>query len=175
LPAVALPPEGESSYADNALAKARAAARAAGLLALADDSGLEVDALGGAPGVRSARYGGPGLDDAGRCRALLAALAGVPESRRTARFRCAVALAEPGGREAVVEGAAEGIILTAPRGRGGFGYDPVFLYPPLGATFAEIPEAEKHAVSHRGRAVARARAVLEEWGALAPPGARRPG
>jgi XTP/dITP diphosphohydrolase len=165
-PGVVLPPEGDTSYADNALGKARAVAAATGLLALGDDSGLEVDALGGAPGVTSARYGGPGLDDAGRCRALLAALEGVPAARRTARFRCVIALCEPGGREAVVEGAAEGAIVAAPRGAGGFGYDPVFYYAPLGRTFAEIPEADKHAVSHRGRAVAKARELLGAW--LAP-------
>jgi XTP/dITP diphosphohydrolase len=169
-PGAALPSEGETSYADNARAKARAAARITGLPALGDDSGLEVDALGGAPGVTSARYGGPGLDDAGRCRALLAALAGVPAERRTARFRCLIALAEPGGREALVEGVAEGVILTEPRGAGGFGYDPLFYHPPLGATFAELTEARKQRASHRGRALERAREVLETWGAA--PGHR---
>jgi XTP/dITP diphosphohydrolase len=168
LPAIALPPEGEISYADNARAKARAVARAAGALALADDSGLEVDALGGGPGVSSARFGGPGLDDAGRCRALLAALAGVPAGRRTARFRCVVALADPAGREAQAEGVVEGLILEAPRGAGGFGYDPLFLYPPAGATFAELTEEAKNRVSHRARALARARALLAGWPAVPP-------
>jgi len=163
VPGLRLPEEGAASYLDNARAKARAAAAASGHLALGDDSGLEVDALGGAPGVTSARYGGPGLDDAGRCRALLQALAGVPPGRRTARFRCVVALAEPGGRAAAVEGVAEGLILEAPRGAGGFGYDPLFLYPPLAATFAELAPAAKHPVSHRGRAIARAREVLAAW------------
>jgi XTP/dITP diphosphohydrolase len=162
-PGLALPAEDELSYSDNALAKARSVAAATGHLALGDDSGLEVDALGGAPGVSSARYGGPGLDDAGRCRALLRALAGVPPGRRSARFRCVVALAGPGGREATVEGVAEGLILQAPRGAGGFGYDPLFLYPPLAATFAELPSGAKHRVSHRGRALARAREALRAW------------
>jgi XTP/dITP diphosphohydrolase len=162
-PAVVLPPEGEVSYADNALGKARAAAAATGHLALADDSGIEVDALDGRPGVLSARFGGAGLDDKGRNAAMLAALAGVPPARRTARYRCLIALCAPGGREAVAEGVAEGLLLEAPRGRGGFGYDPLFYYPPLDATFAEIPPAAKHAVSHRGRAMARARAVLRAW------------
>jgi XTP/dITP diphosphohydrolase len=165
-PGVALPAEGETSYADNALAKARAAAAATGVLALGDDSGLEVDALGGAPGVTSARYGGPGLDDAGRCRALLAALAGVPAARRSARFRCLVALAEPGGRGAVVEGVSAGVILDAPRGAGGFGYDPLFFFPPLARTFAQMDDAMKAAVGHRGLAIARALAVLRDWGVI---------
>src|SRR5581483_11088276 len=137
VPGATLPEETGATYRDNALLKARAAA-ATGALALADDSGLEVDALGGAPGVRSARLGGPGLDDAGRCAHLLEALQGVPPEARTARFRCAVALVDPAGAERVVEGVVEGVILPAPRGSGGFGYDPLFLYPPLGRTFAEL-------------------------------------
>lgn len=160
IPGATLPDEGKRSYEDNALGKARAAARLTGALALADDSGLEVDALGGAPGTRSARFGGPGLDDAGRCARLLAALRGVPPERRAARFRCVVALVEPGGRERVVEGVVEGVIADAPRGHGGFGYDPVFFYPPLGRTFAEIGPAEKARVSHRGRALGAVRALL---------------
>jgi XTP/dITP diphosphohydrolase len=162
-PGLALPPEGIASYADNALRKARAVAAATGHLALADDSGIEVDALGGAPGVLSARYGGEELDDAGRTRAMLRALEGVPAPRRAARYRCVIALCAPDGREATVEGAVEGTLLEAPRGRGGFGYDPIFYYPPLGATFAEVPAEAKHAVSHRGRAMARARPILETW------------
>lgn len=162
-PEVTLPEEGETSYRDNALAKARAAARATGLLALADDSGLEVDALGGRPGVLSARLGGPGLDDAARCRALLAALAGVPAERRTARFRCVIALADPDGRETTAEGVVEGRILDAPRGRGGFGYDPLFHYSPLGATFGELSAEAKSRVSHRARALVQAAALLRAW------------
>ncbi len=163
----ALPPEGEESYGVNALAKARAAARLSGSAALADDSGLEVDALGGRPGVRSARYGGAGLSDAERCAALVAELRGVPPERRTARFRCVVAVASPNGREEMVEGVVEGMITSAPRGTGGFGYDPLFFYPPLGRTFAELDPSEKNRVSHRGRALALARDVLERWGSAA--------
>ena len=169
-PGVALPPEGETSYADNALGKARAVAASTGRLALADDSGIEVDALDGRPGVLSARFGGEGLGDEARNAELLSALAGVPPARRTARYRCLIALCEPGGREAVVEGVIEGTVLEAPRGAGGFGYDPLFYYSPLGATFAEIPAEAKHAVSHRGRAMARARPILCEWlGAVTSP------
>ncbi len=162
VPGARLPEETGDSYAANALLKARAAAALTGALALADDSGLEVDALGGAPGVHSARYGGPELDDAGRCARLLEALRDVPAERRTARFRCVIALACPDGRHRLVEGMAEGLILAAPRGRGGFGYDPLFYYPPLGRTFAELTEAEKAEVSHRGRAMRAARALLRE-------------
>ncbi|MBI4587905.1 MAG: RdgB/HAM1 family non-canonical purine NTP pyrophosphatase [Candidatus Rokubacteria bacterium] len=163
IPGAALPPEGDESYAANALAKARAAARASNSLALADDSGLEVDALGGRPGVRSARYGGSGLSDADRCAALIAELKGMPSERWTARFRCVVALVSPDGREEVVEGVVEGIITEAVRGTGGFGYDPVFFYPPLGRTFAELDPAAKNRVSHRARAAAAAREVLKRW------------
>ncbi len=163
VPGATLPPEGEDSYRGNALAKARAAARLSGALTLADDSGLEVDALGGRPGVRSARYGGHGLSDSDRCAALLAELQGVPRERRTARFRCVVGLVSPDGREEVVEAVVEGIIAEAPRGTGGFGYDPLFFYPPLDRTFAELDPAQKNRVSHRARALARAREVLKGW------------
>jgi XTP/dITP diphosphohydrolase len=159
-PGATLPEESADSYRDNALLKARAVARAQGVWALGDDSGLEVDALGGAPGVRSARYGGPGLDDRGRCRHLLAALAGVPAEQRTARFRCVVALVDPAGREHLTEGVVEGLIAEAPRGTHGFGYDPVFYYPPRGRTFAELAPEEKLRVDHRGRAVRAARRFL---------------
>jgi len=160
LPGASLPEETGATYQENALLKARHAAGLAGARALADDSGLEVDALGGAPGVQSARYGGPGLDDAGRCALLLRALAGVPPARRTARFRCVIALADPDGRAEVVEGLVEGRITEAPRGAHGFGYDPVFFYPPRGRTFAELSLEEKARVDHRGRAVRAARRLL---------------
>ncbi len=159
-PGAALPDETADTYAGNALLKARAAASLTGCLVLADDSGLEVDALGGAPGLRSARYGGPGLDDLGRVRLLLDALRSVPAAERGARFRCVIALVEPDGRERLVEGTVEGVIIEAPRGRGGFGYDPVFFYPPLGRTLAELTEDEKARVSHRAHAVAAARRLL---------------
>jgi XTP/dITP diphosphohydrolase len=146
-----LPEEGDD-YEANAVAKARAAAVASGLPALGDDSGLEVDALGGAPGPRSARYGGAGLDDAGRTRALLAALAGVPAERRGARFVCVAALALPEGGTLTARGECPGRIAAAPRGAAGFGYDPVFEIAPGGPTMAELPAAEKERISHRGRA-----------------------
>ena len=153
VPGASLPEETGRSYRENALLKARAAARQTGLPALADDSGLEVDALGGAPGIFSARYGGAGLDDGGRVARLLHALAGVPDERRTARFRAVVALVDPGGNETTAEGVADGVITHAPRGTAGFGYDPVFFYPPLGRTFGELTPDETDRVSHRARAV----------------------
>jgi len=159
-PGVSLPPEGETSYAENALGKARAVASATGELALADDSGIEVDALGGAPGVLSARYGGPGLTDPERCEAMLREMTSVPRERRTARFRCLIAVVCPRrGRETTVEGVVEGVLLESPRGTGGFGYDPLFFYPPLGRGFAELSAEEKNRVSHRAQACQRAR----EW------------
>ena len=159
-PRVTLPPEGESSYAENALGKARAVAAATGELALADDSGIEVDALGGGPGVLSARYGGPDLSDPERCEVMLREMAAVPHERRTARFRCLIAIVCPRGRrETTVEGVVEGVLLEGPRGTGGFGYDPVFFYPPLGRGFAELSGEEKNRVSHRAQAIARVR----EW------------
>ncbi len=159
-PGAVAPEETETTYRGNALVKARAAARLTGTWSLGDDSGLEVNALGGAPGLYSARYGGPGLDDAGRCALLLQALRDVPDEHRTARFRCVIAIVDPQGRESVVEGVAEGTIARAPRGSSGFGYDPLFYYPPLGKTFAELSDAEKSDVSHRGRAAAAARRLL---------------
>jgi XTP/dITP diphosphohydrolase len=162
-PGLVLPPEGQTSYADNALGKARAVTAATGLVALADDSGIEVDAFEGRPGVLSARYGGESLTDPERNALMLRELAGVPPARRTARYRAVVALTAPDGQEATTEGTAEGILLDAPRGTGGFGYDPIFYYPPLGATFAEITAEAKHAVSHRGRAMAQARELLRRW------------
>jgi XTP/dITP diphosphohydrolase len=160
LSGVTLPPEGELSYAENALGKARAVASATGELALADDSGIEVDALGGGPGVLSARYGGPGLTDPERCEVMLREMASVPRERRTARFRCLIAVFCPRrSRETTVEGVVEGVLLEAPRGTGGFGYDPLFFYPPLGRGFAELSAEEKNRVSHRAQACLRAR----EW------------
>jgi XTP/dITP diphosphohydrolase len=181
--------EDGETFAENAAAKAQQAAGASGLWALADDSGLEVPALGGRPGVRSARYAGPGATDAANNakitdEARAAGLDGTP-----ARFRCAAALrvadgdppleslleagalAPPGagrpaetsldGRTLTVDGAVEGTLLLEPRGKGGFGYDPHFLLPDLGRTMAEIPRAEKNRISHRARAFGRMRRVLE--------------
>lgn len=145
----------------NALKKARSAASWAGLPALADDTGLFVKALGDTPGVRSARYAGSGATYDDNVRKLLRALGRVPTSRlRGAVFRCAVALALPDGRSWVRLGSVRGRILPAPRGRGGFGYDPVFLVCNEGKTYAELPLAVKNRTSHRARAVARLRPVL---------------
>jgi XTP/dITP diphosphohydrolase len=160
VPDARLPDETGTTYAENALLKARAAMQATGLTALGDDSGLEVDALGGAPGLYSARFGGPGLDDAGRISLLLERLAGVPDDRRTARFRCVLALVGADGAERLAEGAVEGTIIRAARGAGGFGYDPVFFHPPSGRTLAELPDAEKLRVDHRGAAVRALRQAL---------------
>ena len=157
-----LPEETGQTYAANALVKARTAAALTGALALGDDSGLEVDALRGAPGLHTARFGGPGLTARGRWELLLERLRDVPPDRRTARFRCVIALAGPARGEQVVEGVVEGVIAAAPRGSGGFGYDPVFFYPPLGRTFGEISDEDKQRVSHRGKALAAARRLLIE-------------
>jgi XTP/dITP diphosphohydrolase len=151
-PPVVFPQEGDD-YAANAVAKARAVAEALGRSALADDSGLEVEGLGGAPGPRSARYGGPGLDDAGRVARLLEDLAGLRGDARRARFVCVAALAEPGGAVRTARGECRGRILRAPRGRGGFGYDPVFEVGDSGCAMAELPELEKNLLSHRARAL----------------------
>ena len=147
--------ENGESFLANARLKAHAVARHAGLPALADDSGLEVDALGGGPGVRSARFAadaGAGSGDAANVALLLDRLRTVPASERTARFRCAIVVALPDGRELVAEGTCEGRIAAAPRGSGGFGYDPVFLWGTR--TFAEIGAEEKDRVSHRAQAIA---------------------
>jgi len=150
--------EDESTFEGNALAKARQASSATGLPALADDSGLEVDALAGAPGVWSARYAGSPTQDAGsddrrNNEKLLHALAGVPEARRTARYRCVATYVDTARNvELSRAGSCEGQILTSPRGTGGFGYDPVFLVPSLGRTMAELDLEEKNRLSHRGAA-----------------------
>jgi XTP/dITP diphosphohydrolase len=159
-PGATLPEETADTYEGNALLKAHAGARFGGDIVLADDSGLEVDALDGGPGVRSARFGGPGLDDAGRTALLLQRLAGVPRPQRTARFRCVIALVERTGRTRTVEGTVDGLIAESPRGDKGFGYDPVFFYTPAGRTFGEMDDAAKAEVSHRGRAARAARALL---------------
>lgn len=154
------PPEDAPTYVENATSKALAYAHATGLPAIADDSGLEVDALGGAPGLHSARFGGPGLDDRGRTNLLLERVRAVPAGKRTARFRCVLALIDEAGSERTVEGLAEGEIALAPCGSGGFGYDPVFFFPPLGRTFGELSDGEKERVSHRALAARAARALL---------------
>ena len=153
--------ESGDSFEENAVLKARALSQASGLLTLADDSGLEVDALGGAPGVRTARYAGPGASDADRYRLLLRNLEGVPWEARTARFRCVVAIATPDGQLHTADGRCEGIIAFAPSGEHGFGYDPVFYYEPFGKTFGECTLEEKRAVSHRAKALEAIRKILE--------------
>ncbi len=158
-PELEMPEEGDD-YARNAEAKAVSVARALGLPALADDSGLEVDALGGRPGPRSARYGGPGLDDAGRAARLMCALEGFAPERRAARYVCVAVLAIPGGQVFASRGECAGRILEAPRGRDGFGYDPVFEVRGDGRSMAELPAAEKNRISHRARALRGLREVL---------------
>jgi XTP/dITP diphosphohydrolase len=182
------------TFLANALLKARAYAAWSGLAAVADDSGLEVDALGGAPGVRSARYAGQGAGDRANLDKLLAAMAGVPPERRTARFRCAAVLVDPGWgsgglkpsppedrgsgglkpsppgewRQWHAEASWEGRLLEAPRGTGGFGYDPVFLPDGWDRTSAEVDQATKDAASHRGRAFRALRPAIEAWSRHAP-------
>jgi len=149
------------TFEENAVLKATAFARAAGLAALADDSGLEIDALGGEPGVRSRRYTGDDATDADRIALVLRKLAGVAEERRTARFRCVMALATPEELVGIVSGTCEGRIALAPRGDNGFGYDPIFLLPDRGKTMAELSSAVKNVISHRGRAGAAARGLID--------------
>ena len=158
-----------ATFAENALLKARAYAARSGMLTWADDSGLEVDALDGRPGVYSARYGGPGLSDDARYRALLAELEGVPDGARTARFRCVVAIASPDGEFFTTDGTVEGTILHAARGSNGFGYDPIFFVPEYAASMAELPAEVKNRISHRARAAANAKTILARW--LAPAAA----
>ena len=140
-----------TTFGENAMLKAKAICQLAKLPAIADDSGLCVDALNGAPGVYSARYGGEGLDDKGRYMLLLSSLRGAPT--RAAHFACAVACAFPNGDTLTAEGRCDGSIAYAPLGEGGFGYDPVFLLPGTGKTFGQLTQEEKSAVSHRGRAL----------------------
>jgi XTP/dITP diphosphohydrolase len=149
------------TFAANALLKARAVCAAAGLPAIADDSGLCVDALNGGPGVYSARYGGAELDDRGRYMLLLNSLRGMPT--RAAHFACAVACAFPNGDVLTAEGRCDGTIAFAPMGTDGFGYDPVFFVPSLSKTFAQLTAEEKAAVSHRGRALAAFEKKLETY------------
>jgi XTP/dITP diphosphohydrolase len=155
--------ESGQTFEENARIKALAYTRASGLLTLADDSGLEVDALDGEPGVRSARYAGPRATDADRCTKLLAALARVPAGQRSARFRCAVTLAEPDGTVHTVDGTCEGEIGFEPRGEHGFGYDPIFVVAGFGKqTMAELPPDLKNRISHRARALLAARPLLAQ-------------
>jgi XTP/dITP diphosphohydrolase len=152
-----------TTFRENAELKALAYAHASDMLSLADDSGLEIDALGGAPGVYSARFAGPDATYEERFRLLFEQLRDVPTAQRTARFRCVICLAEPSGYLRSVEGVIEGIITEEPRGTNGFGYDPIFLVPELGKTTAELTSEEKNRISHRGRAARQARTLLERW------------
>lgn len=163
------PEESEPTFEGNALLKARACVAATGLPALADDSGLSVDALGGMPGVRSARWAGPGATDADNLNLLLRQLADVPEGKRQARFVCVLALALPDGRTEVVRGEVFGQLTMWARGEGGFGYDPIFLPDGHDRTTAEMSAQEKDAISHRGHAI---RAMAPVLTALLSPEAR---
>ncbi len=151
------------TYAENAELKARAFAQVSNILTLADDSGLEIDALGGAPGVQSARYLGSETSYEERFSVILEQLKGLPLDKRSARFRCFIALVEPLGYIRIVEGVVEGVIADSPRGTNGFGYDPIFFLPELGKTFAELEPEYKNRISHRARAAQSARKLLEDW------------
>jgi XTP/dITP diphosphohydrolase len=165
-------PEEGNTLRENAIAKATTLAKRTGLLSIADDSGLEVDALGGQPGVFSARYAGPNATDKENNEKLLGQLDGVPDDKRAARFRCAIAIATPERLVAVVEGVCEGRIATEERGSEGFGYDPVFIKEEYVKTFAELPLEIKNRVSHRALALEKALMVLE--GHLMSPGDAHP-
>lgn len=154
------PDETGHTFIENATLKARYYAERSGLLTVADDSGLSVDALDGGPGLYSSRFGGEGASDEDRNRLLLAKLAGLPAEKRGARFTSAVALVRDGELVFQALETVEGRIAEEPRGSNGFGYDPVFFYPPYGKTFGEIPREMKDRVSHRGKAFARLRAFL---------------
>lgn len=154
--------ENGSSFEENALIKAQTLLDALQIPVLADDSGLIVDALDGAPGIHSARYAGDHDDEANK-RKLLAELKDIPAAERTARFYCAIVVVRPNAKPLSVAGKAEGQILFAEQGNDGFGYDPLFYYPPLKKSFAELTMAEKNQVSHRGQAVAQLQTVFDQW------------
>jgi XTP/dITP diphosphohydrolase len=151
-----------STFAENAILKARTYAEASGLWTWADDSGLEVDALGGRPGIYSARYAGPSASDEDRYHKLIAELQQQPGESWTARFRCVVALATPDGRIETIGDTVEGVIIDTPRGEHGFGYDPVFFMPERDATMAELADKVKNQISHRGKAALAAKEVLSQ-------------
>ena len=160
--------ESGATFAENARLKALAYARQSKLLTLADDSGLQVDALGGEPGIYSRRYAGEHATDPERVNFLLYKLKDVPAEARAARFRCAIAIASPDGELWETDGTVEGEIAFVPRGNNGFGYDPVFYFPKLGVTMAELPSAEKNKISHRARAAERAREILQKIAPSSP-------
>ena len=165
---VEFPEESATDMEANAIAKAKAAAEQTGLVAVADDSGLEVDALGGEPGPLSSRFGGEGLSDLDRCRLLLERMRDVPDEARTARFRCVIAVATPDGEVRTFHGTVEGTIAREPRGSHGFGYDPIFFVPDYQRTMAELGPLVKNRISHRARALQAAKHFILEaakrWG-----------
>jgi XTP/dITP diphosphohydrolase len=152
--------EDGATFAENAGKKARTIADLTGRLTIADDSGLAVDALQGRPGVFSSRYAGEGATDRERCQKLLEEMASIPEGKRQARFVCAMAVALPRGRMEIVEGECRGRVTSAPRGKRGFGYDPIFFVPRFGKTMAEFEPEEKNRISHRGRALEKLKVIL---------------
>jgi len=154
--------ESGNNYGQNARLKAIAYAELSQLIAVADDSGLEVDALNGEPGINSARFGGKAATDADRVSFLLARLDGIPWERRTARFKCVIAIATPEGQCQTCCGECHGMIALQPKGTHGFGYDPVFFLPEKGKTMAELPPETKNRISHRARASQKARQVLQQ-------------
>lgn len=155
-------PETGNTLKENAFIKAETVHRLTGLSALADDTGLEVDAFNGAPGIYSARYAGADATFDDNCQKMLKELHGIPVEKRTARFRTVIAFVN-GGEKEWVEGVAEGRIIEEKRGIGGFGYDPIFYYPPLRKTFAELDSVEKNSISHRGKALRNFCGILEKW------------
>jgi len=154
--------ENYPSYEENASIKANAYAGASRLITLADDSGLEVDVLGGEPGIRSARAAGEAAGDKDRIEHLLARLTGVPLEKRTARFKCVIAIATPEGKTELCHGECQGLIALEPKGENGFGYDPVFYLSELKKTMAELPLETKNQISHRGKAARKAYRILEQ-------------
>ncbi len=152
-----------TTFQQNAELKALAYAKASNMLVLSDDSGIEIDALNGGPGVYSARFLGVKTSYPERFRVILEQLQGLEGRQRAARYRCVICIAEPSGYQQSVEGTLEGYIADAPRGTGGFGYDPIFLVPEFGKTAAELPPEVKNRISHRGRAAHLARPLLEAW------------
>ncbi len=155
--------EDGASFAENALKKARFYSRYFGKLTIADDSGLEVDALKGLPGIYSARYAGEGASTKENNRKLLREMRGIPASRRGARFKCVMSLVSQDGREAVTEGSCRGTIGFEERGRKGFGYDPLFVLPKCGKTMAELSLEEKNEISHRGKALKKVRKIIQSF------------
>jgi XTP/dITP diphosphohydrolase len=151
-----------TTFEENAIQKATTMASLSSLLTLADDSGLEVEALGGAPGTLSHRFAGKNADDAKRIEFILNKLKAAPDKNRAAQFRCVIAIAEPAGRVEICSGTCKGVIIDKPRGANGFGYDPIFYIPALGKTMAELTLTQKNKISHRARAVEKARAILRD-------------